>query len=146
MELDRALELILQKERKNMPLRELGVHPETGEPIAVFNGRYGPYVKHVKTNASLPKGKEVDEVTLEEALELIKAKEKAGPRKKTAKKKNGKEKRPPRRRLKKLQPKRRLLPEKKLPRKSPVQKSLVSSPGVEYQVPGSGSPGPTEAR
>jgi hypothetical protein len=43
-----------------MPLRELGVHPESGETINVYNGRYGPYVKHIKTNASLPKDKEVE--------------------------------------------------------------------------------------
>ncbi|NNE34756.1 MAG: type I DNA topoisomerase, partial [Rhodothermales bacterium] len=51
----RAMELIAEKEAKNKPLRELGAHPETGEPINIFVGRYGPYVKHIKTNVSLGK-------------------------------------------------------------------------------------------
>lgn len=92
VELDRALELILQKEKKNQPLRELGLHPESGEPVNILNGRYGPYVKHIKTNASLPKNKEVDEVTLEEALELLAAKEKSPAKKKSARKKTAKKK------------------------------------------------------
>ena len=84
---DRAMELINQKAQKNLPLRELGLHPVSGEPVNILSGRYGPYVKHVKTNASLPKGKEIEDVTLEEALELIAGKEKSPPKKKTAKKK-----------------------------------------------------------
>jgi DNA topoisomerase-1 len=48
---DRALALIQQKEAKNKPLRELGPHPETGHEVTIYQGRYGPYVKHQKTNA-----------------------------------------------------------------------------------------------
>ena len=55
------------------PLRELGAHPEDGEPIQVLDGRYGPYVKHGKVNASLPKTTTPDKVTVEEAVELLKA-------------------------------------------------------------------------
>jgi DNA topoisomerase-1 len=77
VELERALELIQKKEKKSQALRTLGEHPETGEPIDVMEGRYGPYVKHQKTNASLPKGTEPDAVTLEQALELLAAKSKS---------------------------------------------------------------------
>ena len=72
--LDRALELLAEKRQKNKPLRTLGAHPETGDPIEVFEGRYGPYVKHKRTNATIPKGTDPDEVTLEQAVELIAAK------------------------------------------------------------------------
>ena len=40
----------------------------------MFSGRYGPYVKHGKVNASLPKGANVDTYSLEEALALLEAK------------------------------------------------------------------------
>src|SRR5690606_11669183 len=56
------------------PLKDLGEHPQEGGRITVRNGRYGPYVNHGKVNATLPKGKEPESVTLEEALELIAAK------------------------------------------------------------------------
>ncbi|MEQ9103754.1 MAG: type I DNA topoisomerase [Rhodothermales bacterium] len=71
VDLDRALELIVKKEARNKPLLKVGVHPESEEPIEVFEGRYGPYIKHQKTNASLPKGTEVADVTLELALKLL---------------------------------------------------------------------------
>ena len=38
------------------PLREIGVHPADGKPVQLFDGKYGPYVKHGDLNASLPRG------------------------------------------------------------------------------------------
>jgi len=73
-------------------LKELGAHPTTGDPVNVMEGRYGPYVKHQKTNATLPRGIEPTKLTLEEALELIAAKEKRPAKKKAAKKKATKKK------------------------------------------------------
>ncbi|UCH27834.1 MAG: type I DNA topoisomerase [Trueperaceae bacterium] len=73
---DRALTLIRQKEEKNKPLRELGPHPETGHEITIYQGRYGPYVKHQKTNASLAKTQHPDTITLKEAIELLTTREK----------------------------------------------------------------------
>jgi DNA topoisomerase I len=84
--LDRALQLINQKEKKNEPLRALGDHPETGDPIDIFGGRYGPYVKHQKTNASLPKGTEPEDVSMAMALELLTAREAKGKGKKGGRK------------------------------------------------------------
>jgi len=71
---DRAMALLSEPKRgrkKQVALRELGPHPDDGEPIRLFEGRYGPYVKHRKVNASLPKGVTVEEVSVEQAIELI---------------------------------------------------------------------------
>ena len=85
VELDRALELLSQPKggrRRSVAksLRELGPHPEDGKPINVLDGRYGPYVKHGKLNASLPKGVSPDDVTLEQALDLLAARAARGGR------------------------------------------------------------------
>ncbi len=91
--LDRSLELLAEPKRgrrqsaASKPLRELGPHPEDGKPVNVYDGRYGPYVKHDKTNASVPKGEEIDSLSLEAALDLI-AKKKARP-KRARKKRSG---------------------------------------------------------
>ena len=53
------------------PLKELGEHPERGGPVNVMDGRYGPYVKWDKVNATLPKDVDPAEVTMERAVELI---------------------------------------------------------------------------
>ncbi len=98
--LNRAVTLIAEKKanpgrgrgQAAKPLKELGPHPDTEEPINIMNGRYGPYVKHQKINATIPGGIDIDGVTLEMALEWIVAKEKKGPAKKKAKKKTTKKK------------------------------------------------------
>jgi DNA topoisomerase I len=55
------------------PLKDLGAHPADGEPVQVLAGRFGPYVKHGKLNASLPKSKAPEDLSLEEAMELLAA-------------------------------------------------------------------------
>jgi DNA topoisomerase-1 len=75
------------------PLKELGEHPEFGGPVNVLNGRFGPYVKHDKINATLPRGAKPEDVTMEEAVQLIAERAAKGPaKKKTAKKKTAKKK------------------------------------------------------
>ena len=66
-------------------IKELGEHPEGGGPVNVMDGRYGPYVKFAKINATIPKGKDPKEITLEEAINLINEKSAKG--KKRGKKK-----------------------------------------------------------
>ncbi len=68
---DRALELILAKEARNRPLRELGAHPTSGDPVEVREGRYGPYVTDGARNASLLKEQTTDGITLAEAVKLL---------------------------------------------------------------------------
>ncbi|NDJ87223.1 MAG: type I DNA topoisomerase [Chloroflexi bacterium] len=70
--LDRAVELLRQKKgTSSSVLRELGPHPDDGDVITLNTGRYGPYVKHKRTNASLPKDTPPDTVTLEMAVTLL---------------------------------------------------------------------------
>ena len=54
-------------------LKALGPHPESGEPVRILDGRYGPYVTDGTTNASVPKGTQVDAVTMATAVELLTA-------------------------------------------------------------------------
>jgi len=78
--MNRAVEVLAEKKANGgrrgrgaaaKPLRELGEHPEEGGPVNVMDGRYGPYVKWGKINATLPRGMEPESVTLEQAVELI---------------------------------------------------------------------------
>jgi DNA topoisomerase-1 len=63
-------------------LKDLGTHPETGEPMKVLSGKYGPYVKAGAINATLPRGADPQALTLEAAVELVSAKAAKGPVKK----------------------------------------------------------------
>jgi len=72
--LEQALALLKEpkgKRKGQAVLKELGAHPKTGENIQVLDGRYGPYIKAGKTNASLPKGLSPDELTMDKAVEII---------------------------------------------------------------------------
>jgi len=82
--LERALELLAQPKgrrgrssKSKQALRELGAHPQDNEPINVYDGPYGPYIKHGKINVSVPKEQPVEELTLAQALELLATKEPA---------------------------------------------------------------------
>jgi DNA topoisomerase I len=63
------------------PLKDLGAHPETGDPVHVMAGRFGPYVKSGKVNATIPKGTAPEDMTLEIALPLLAARAAAAPAK-----------------------------------------------------------------
>ncbi len=96
---DRAMELLAQPKRsrggsKKKPLRELGEHPEDKEPVNIYKGPYGNYIKHNKVNVGLPEGETVEDITLETAIALLadkaatkKTKGKTTKRKTTTKKK-----------------------------------------------------------
>jgi DNA topoisomerase-1 len=68
-------------------LKDLGPHPDDGAPVQVLDGRYGPYVKHGKVNATLPKDTAPGTITVEQALALLAAKAgRGGPVRRTRKK------------------------------------------------------------
>jgi DNA topoisomerase-1 len=68
------------------PLKELGEDPESGKPVVVKEGRFGPYVTDGETNATLRKDDSVDTISLLRAAELLADKRARGPVKKAAKK------------------------------------------------------------
>lgn len=72
------------------PLKELGEHPTEGGPVNVMEGRYGPYIKFGKVNATLPKDVEPADVTMDMAVQLIAEKAAKGGKKKAAPKKKAK--------------------------------------------------------
>jgi DNA topoisomerase-1 len=86
--LNRAVTLIAEKRagkgagrgrgQATPPLRELGNHTD-GEPIRLYNGRYGPYLKHGTINANIPRGADPASITLEQAIELVDARAAAAP-------------------------------------------------------------------
>ena len=95
--LERALDIMSKPKAgrgRAAPIKELGKAPGIEEPVSIFSGKYGPYIKAGKTNVSLPDGMKVEDVTLEIAMGLILAKvgelpeeeEKPASKKKVAKK------------------------------------------------------------
>ncbi|HEX4985922.1 MAG TPA: type I DNA topoisomerase [Burkholderiales bacterium] len=71
--LARAVELLAEKKAAGGG-RPLGTHPDDNRTVAVYNGRYGPYVKYGKVNATIPASIDPEKITLEEALALLDAK------------------------------------------------------------------------
>ena len=90
--MNRAVEELAKKNSRGAsrtaaaPIKELGEHPEGGGTVNVMDGRYGPYIKFGKVNATLPKGTEPADVTMEQAVQLIAEKSAKGGKKKTARK------------------------------------------------------------
>lgn len=94
--LNRAVALIAEKaesraRRGGTVLKDLGEHPAGGGNVEIMEGRYGPYVKWKKINATLPKDTDAQSVTMEQAIALIEERAaktgKKAPAKKTAAKK-----------------------------------------------------------
>ncbi|MCG8361117.1 MAG: type I DNA topoisomerase [Kiloniellales bacterium] len=85
--LNRAVSLLAEaKSRGRAPSgKPVGEHPADGKPITLHDGRYGPYVKHGRLNATLPKDIEPDQLTLARAVELLAAQAEKAKSKKAAK-------------------------------------------------------------
>ncbi len=112
--LEEALDRIRNKNKRTV-LKDLGKHPETGEPLTVCKGRYGPYVTDGKVNATIGRDNNPEDVTVEEALSLLKD---AARRKKTGKKKTGKKK----------TVKKKTAAKKKTVKKTPTRKTAKKAP------------------
>jgi DNA topoisomerase-1 len=86
--LEEALEIYKQPKRgrgatASAPLRELGIDPTSEKPVVIKDGRFGPYVTDGTTNRTLPRDATVDNVTFEQAVELLAEKRAKGPVKRT---------------------------------------------------------------
>ena len=134
IDLPRALEVLVMEraprgaDNAASILKEVGVHPEDGKPITLRSGRYGPYVKHGATNATLPRDITPEEITLDEAIALINERVAKGPAKKPVRKTASKPR--PNRLLTKSQP------QKPLRRKSLLQRNLpLKSPPLKKPRP-----------
>ncbi|MGE3240828.1 MAG: type I DNA topoisomerase [Pirellulales bacterium] len=95
--LEQAVELLAQPKTrgrgaaaKKEPLKVFDASPVTGNKVQLLDGRYGPYLNDGETNASLPKGASVEELTFAEALELLAARAALGPPKKKSRAKSAK--------------------------------------------------------
>lgn len=95
--MNRAVQLIDEKAASRgrgrnaaKTLKELGDHPERGGLVSIMDGKYGPYVKWEKVNATIPKGTDPDSVTMEMANGLIEEREAKSGKKRTTKKKKAK--------------------------------------------------------
>ena len=88
--LEEALKIYAQPKTRGRraaapPLKELGEDPESGKPVVVKEGRFGPYVTDGETNATLRKDDSIDSISLLRAAELLADKRARGPVKRTKK-------------------------------------------------------------
>jgi DNA topoisomerase-1 len=133
--LDECVRVLAEPKRRRgqksaEPLKELGNDPDTDKPIVVKDGRFGPYVTDGEYNASLRKGDDVEEITLERAQELLADRRAKGPAKKKAtKKKATKKKATKKKATKKKSPTKKKATKKKSPakRKSPAPKDTAEA-------------------
>ncbi|HEV7168074.1 MAG TPA: DNA topoisomerase, partial [Micrococcaceae bacterium] len=88
--LEQALEIYSQPKQRGAraavpPLAEFGEDPVSGKPIVVKEGRFGPYITDGVTNITVPRSTSLEELTRENAVELLAEKREKGPVKRTAK-------------------------------------------------------------
>ncbi len=126
VDLNRALELFSQEVKggwrarlQRKVLKELGEHPDSKAKVQLLSGRYGPYVTDGEFNASLPRGDDPNETTLERALTLLEEKAASGgnrPKKKAKKK------------AKKKTAAKKAAPKKTAPKKTAKKKTAKRAP------------------
>jgi len=74
IEINRAVTLIADAKPGKMSaltIKELGEHPKDKKPVRIIKGQFGPYIKYKSLNATIPEGKDLNEITMKEALILI---------------------------------------------------------------------------
>ncbi|MDQ1564743.1 MAG: topoisomerase [Actinomycetota bacterium] len=89
IDLPGALELYSQPKyggrAASSALKEFEADPESGKPIKIKDGRFGAYVTDGTTNATIPRGEEVEDIDFERAVQLLADKRAKGPAKPRAK-------------------------------------------------------------
>ncbi|HEY8296167.1 MAG TPA: DNA topoisomerase, partial [Micrococcaceae bacterium] len=88
--LEQALEIYSQPKQRGAraavpPLAEFGEDPVSGKPIVVKEGRFGPYITDGVTNITVPRSTSLEELTRENAVELLAEKREKGPVKRATK-------------------------------------------------------------
>ncbi|MEE2525127.1 type I DNA topoisomerase [Hyphobacterium sp. HN65] len=94
--LNRAVTVLAEKKASRgapQSLKDLGEHE--GEPVRVMSGRYGPYIKYKKINATIPRGTDPESIDLETAMKLVAEKEAKGGKKPARKKASSAKKKAP---------------------------------------------------
>ncbi len=85
LDLAGALEIFAQPKygarRASSALKEFDADPESGKPIKLKDGRFGPYVTDGVTNATIPRGESIDDIDFERAVQLLADKRAKGPAK-----------------------------------------------------------------
>jgi DNA topoisomerase-1 len=88
--IQQALDLLAQAKsqrkaaRQREPIKVFDPSPVTNQPVRLLAGRYGPYVTDGQTNASLPRGTSPEEITFQQALDLLRIRAEEGPARRTA--------------------------------------------------------------
>jgi DNA topoisomerase-1 len=129
VDLPTAIELLKQARTRAAatPVREIGPHPDDQQPIQIFEGKYGPYVKHGDLNANIPKETPIEEVSLSQALALLEARAARG-----GGKKRGSRRAPARNAAKTSKS---ATPPEKAPKKSPAKKSAAKKAAPRKAAP-----------
>ena len=124
--LDEALALLAQPRRRRGQQaasagREIGQDPDSGKPMVLKDGRFGPYVTDGEYNASLRQGDDAETLTVERAAELLAMRRAKGPAKKRAarRKQPAKQKSPARKRAAKKSPAKKRASKKSAAKKKP---------------------------
>ncbi len=88
IDLPRALEVFAQPKygarRASSALKEFEADPVSGKPIRIRDGRFGPYVTDGETNVTIPKAENPEDITFEQAVQMLADKRAKGPAKKPA--------------------------------------------------------------
>ena len=123
--LTEALALLAQPRRRRGQRaasagREIGQDPDSGKPMVLKDGRFGPYVTDGEYNASLRQGDDAETLTVERAAELLAMRRAAGPAKKrAARRKQPAKKKPAKKRAAKKSPATKRASKKSAAKKKP---------------------------
>jgi DNA topoisomerase-1 len=113
------------------PVKVFGAHPSSGGEMKVMPGRYGPYVTDGTTNATIPKDIKPEDLSEEQAIDLITARALAAPAKKKGGRKAAPNKAAPKKAAAKKAPAKAAATKKPAARKAPAKKKAAAKPAAE---------------
>lgn len=134
--MDESVELLNQPKRRRgqaaakEPIKVFEKSPVTEEPIQLLEGRYGPYVTDGESNASIPKGTSPEEVTFDQAVQLLAERAAKGgskKKKKTTKKKTAAKKKTATTKTATTKTAKRATPKKTTPKKKAAEQKKTTT-------------------